>query len=136
MADGLLERGRRLLLSAGDDAHFLVDGDRFGAWLEVQADALDPEALVDALKAGSYYSTQGPRFERMERDDRRLHVATSEVACISVGGSGERWQAATEVRGDRLREASFDLEPFRGSYCRVTAIDAAGRRAWANPVWP
>jgi hypothetical protein len=136
MADGLLERGQRLLLSAGDDAHFHFEGDRFGAWLEVEAEAIDPDALLDALRAGSYYSTQGPRFERIERDDGRVQVATSEVACISVGGSGERWQAATEVRGDRLREASFDLEPFRGSYCRLTAIDAAGRRAWSNPLWP
>ena len=35
-----------------------------------------------------------------------------------------------------LTEAGFDVEPFRGSYCRVTAIDAAGRRAWGNPLWP
>jgi hypothetical protein len=136
MADGLLERGRRLLLSAGDDAHFHFDGDRFGAWIEVQAEALDPDALVAALKDGSYYSTQGPRFERIELDDGRLEVLTSEVVCISLGGSGKRWQAATEVRGDALTQAGFDVEPFRGSYCRVTAIDAAGRRAWANPVWP
>jgi hypothetical protein len=136
MTDGLLESGRRLLLSAGDDAHFHFDGDRFGAWVEVWAEARDPEALLDALKCGSYYSTQGPRIERLELEDGRLRVATSEVACISVGGSGDRWQAATEVRGDPLTEASFDVEPFRGSYCRVTAIDAAGRRAWGNPVWP
>jgi hypothetical protein len=136
MADGLLERGRRLLLSAGDDAHFLFDGDRFGAWLELQAEALEPDALLDALKGGSYYSTQGPRFEHLELDGARLHVATSEVVSIGLGGGGDRWQAATEVRGDALTEASFDVEPFRGSYCRVTAIDGAGRRAWANPLWP
>lgn len=136
LADGLLERGRRLLLSAGDDSHFLFDGDRFGAWVEVRAEARDPDALVDALKSGSYYSTQGPRFERIELDDGRLEVATSEVVCIALGGSGDRWQAATERRGEALTEAAFDAEPFRGSYCRVTAIDAAGRRAWANPLWP
>jgi hypothetical protein len=72
----------------------------------------------------------------VELDAGRLQVATSEVVCIALGGGGDRWQAATEVRGDALTEASFDVEPFRGSYCRVTAIDAAGRRAWANPLWP
>ena len=49
MADGLLERGHRLLLTAADDAHFHHDGDRFGAWVEVHAEALEPEALLDAL---------------------------------------------------------------------------------------
>ena len=136
MADGLLENGHRLLLNAGDDAHFLFDADRFGGWVEVHAEALDPDALLDALKAGSYYSTQGPRLERLELDGNRLNVATSEVVCISLGGGGDRWQAGTEERANNLTQATFDLEPFRGSYCRVTAIDAAGRRAWSNPVWP
>jgi len=26
--------------------------------------------------------------------------------------------------------------PFRGSYCRITVVDVAGRRAWGNPIWP
>ena len=139
MADGLLERGRRLMLCAGDDAHFIFAADRFGAWEEVHAEALDPQALLDALKSGSYYSTQGPRFERLELDDDQLHVGTSEVACIALDGGGDRWQDATETRADNsgsITEATFDLEPFRGSYCRVTAIDATGSRAWSNPVWP
>jgi hypothetical protein len=136
MADGLLESGRRLLLNAGDDSHFAFDADRFGAWVEVHAEALDPDALLAALEAGSSYSTQGPRLERLELDGTRLQVATSEVVCIALGGRGDRWQAATEKRGDNVTEATFDLEPFRGSYCRVTVIDAAGRRAWSNPVWP
>jgi hypothetical protein len=42
MIDGLLERGRRLLLTAGDDAHVALEADRFGAWVEVHAEALDP----------------------------------------------------------------------------------------------
>ena len=71
MADGLLERGRRMLLSAGDDAHFLFDGDRFGAWIEVLAEAPDPDALVDALKSGSYYSTPGAALRARHGDRRR-----------------------------------------------------------------
>lgn len=133
MADGLLERGHRLLLTAADDAHFQFDGDRFGAWLEVDAETLDPEALLAALKAGRYHSTQGPRIS-LELSGDQLHVATSEVASIAIGGAGDRWQAATERRG--TREATFDVSAFRGSYCRVTAVDGERRRAWSNPIWP
>jgi hypothetical protein len=32
MLDGLLEMGRRLLVNAGDDAHFGHPADRFGGW--------------------------------------------------------------------------------------------------------
>jgi hypothetical protein len=139
MADGLLEQGRRLMLTAGDDAHFEVAGDRFGAWVEVHAEACEPDALLAALKRGSYYSTQGPRLTGLELDDERLCVTASAVACISITGGGDRWQEATDARdrdGGPIREAAFDVTAFRGAFCRVTAVDAAGRRAWSNPIWP
>ena len=44
MLDGLLESGRRLLVNAGDDAHFGHPRDRFGGWVEVYCARLDPEA--------------------------------------------------------------------------------------------
>jgi hypothetical protein len=139
MADGLLERGRRLLINAGDDSHFAFPRDRFGAWVEVWADSLDPAALVASLKSGSYYSTQGPRFERLELDGEELHVATSPAQAIALGGAGDRWLEASTVldeRGGPVSEAAFDLTAFRGSYCRVTVIDADRRQAWSNPIWP
>jgi hypothetical protein len=77
MVDGLLERGRRILINAGDDSHFAFPADRFGGWVEVWAETLDPPALLASLKSGSYYSTQGPQIERMELDGERLRVSTS-----------------------------------------------------------
>ena len=61
-------------------------------------------------------------------------MATSEVVSIAIGGGGDRWQDATERRGSPITEATFDLTAFRGSYCRVTAVDAERRRAWSNPI--
>jgi hypothetical protein len=137
MLDGLLERGRRVLVNAGDDAHFAFPDDRFGGWLEVDAEALDPAALLAALKAGTYYSTQGPRIERLELDGDRLHVATSPARAIGLGGGGDRWLDAPSRMDDggQVREATFELAPFRDAYCRVTVTDGAGRRAWSNPIW-
>ena len=68
MLDGLLEKGYRLLVNAGDDAHFGHPSDRFGGWVEVHCDRLDPEALLRSLKAGRYYSTQGPSFRELLLD--------------------------------------------------------------------
>jgi histidinol phosphatase-like PHP family hydrolase len=138
MLDGLLEQGYRVLVNAGDDAHFGHPADRFGGWIEVYCDQLDPDALLNAIKAGRYYSTQGPALRELLVDGNQLHVEASEVYAIGITGSGERWQSGTE----RIREqgasitADFDLSPFQGSYCRVTVVDSAGRRAWSNPIWP
>lgn len=52
MLDGLLEKGRRVLVNAGDDAHFGHPRDRFGSWVEVYCDRLDPNALLGSMKAG------------------------------------------------------------------------------------
>lgn len=52
MLDGLLEKGRKVLVNAGDDAHFGHSRDRFGGWVEVHCDWLDPDALVASMKAG------------------------------------------------------------------------------------
>jgi hypothetical protein len=136
MLDGLLEKGRRVLVNAGDDAHFGHPRDRFGGWVEVHCDRLDPEALLDSMKAGRYYSTQGPELRELVVDGERLRVETGEAYAISVTGGGDRWQSGSERTGEPLVEAEFDLAPFRGSYCRVTVVDAAGRRAWSNPIWP
>jgi hypothetical protein len=139
MLDGLLEGGRKVLANAGDDAHFGHPLDRFGGWVEVHCDRLDPDALVASMKAGRYYSTQGPELREMFVDGDRLRVETGEVYAISVTGSGDRWQSGQERYGDAgapITEAGFDLSPFRGSYCRVTVVDQAGRRAWSNPIWP
>ena len=138
MVDGLLERGRRILINAGDDAHFAFPGDRFGGWVEVWAESLEPDALLGALRSGSYYSTQGPRIERLELDGDSLHVTTSPVHAIALGGAGDRWLDGSSVfdeSGGPVSEGTFDVSPFRGSFCRVTVIDGDGRRAWSNPVW-
>ena len=74
MLDGLLERGRKLLVNAGDDAHFGHPRDRFGGWVEVYSDRLDPDAL---LFRGSYcrvtvvYPDGGSGATPFGRDTRR-----------------------------------------------------------------
>jgi PHP domain len=136
MLDGLLEKGYKVLVNAGDDAHFGHPRDRFGGWVEVHCERLDPEALLDSLKAGRYYSTQGPSLRELIIDDERVRVETSEAYAISLITGGDRWQSGSERTGEPVIEAEFDLAPFRGSFCRVTVVDPAGRRAWSNPIWP
>jgi hypothetical protein len=139
MLDGLLEKGYRVLVNAGDDAHFGHPADRFGGWVEVHCERLDAEALLDALKAGRYYSTQGPALREVLVDGDHLYVQTSEAYAIALTGSGDRWLSGTDrtsQSGVSISEADFDLSPFRGSYCRITVVDLAGRRAWSNPIWP
>lgn len=132
-ADALLARGHRLHVTVGDDAHWHHPWDRFAAWVEVRADRLDPDALLAALKAGAYYSTQGPRFEDVEVVDGRVRVACSPVRAIALTGI-HGWRSDVVI-GERLEDAALDLAKLRSPYWRLTITDADGRRAWMNPVF-
>lgn len=137
--DALLEDGRRLAAVAADDAHFRDVPDGFGAWVEVFAQERDPAALLAALKAGTYYSTQGPAISGLTLDGDELRVSCSPCARILLTGPGRlwrRWRWRVGPPGAALlTEAAFTISDFRGSFCRVTAVDADGCRAWSNPIW-
>ncbi|GBD17125.1 hypothetical protein HRbin26_02039 [bacterium HR26] len=133
LADLLLSEGRRLSAFGADDTHFKDERpDAFGAWVWVRAERLEPAALLEALKAGSYYTSQGPLIHDIQIEDREVTIRCSPANSIFVSGPGRKTQ---RVHGYRLTEWRCSLDPFLGSYCRVTVVDAAGKRAWSNPIW-
>jgi len=130
--DLLLAEGRRLNLIATDDAHF-SEPDHFGGWVMVKAETNTPEALVDSLKAGAFYSSQGPELRDIRITDRHVEVDSSSVVSVIVQAHGNK---ARSVHGTSMTGGRLPLNLFEGSpWIRVTVIDAAGRRAWSNPIW-
>ena len=66
LGDALLAEGNRMGAYAADDAHFEEGApDAFGAWVQVRSEALEPGAILAALKAGHYYSSQGPEIREV-----------------------------------------------------------------------
>lgn len=132
IADQMLEAGRRVTLIATDDAHF-TEPDHFGGWVMVKAVENTPEALLAALKAGHFYSSQGPELRGITRHGAELEIESSAVGSMIVVGPGN---AATALHGHSLTRARLPLARFEGmAWVRVVVIDAAGRRAWSNPLW-
>ncbi|WP_151720437.1 CehA/McbA family metallohydrolase [Gemmobacter serpentinus] len=132
IADLLLTEGRRLSVIATDDAHF-TEPDHFGGWVMVKATENTPEALLAALKAGEFYSSQGPELRNVEIVGDEIRVESSAVVSMIVQGQGT---AARAVHGASMTRSHMELERFAASpWLRVTVIDAAGRRAWSNPIW-
>jgi len=130
--DLLLSEGRRLTICATDDAHF-HEPDHFGGWVMVKAQENDPDALLEALKAGLSYSTQGPEIRRIEITDRTVEVECSAAVSVIIMGQGT---GARGVHGHSMTRASVPRDRLRDSpWIRVTVADAAGRRAWSNPYW-
>jgi histidinol phosphatase-like PHP family hydrolase len=132
--DALLARGNRLHVAVGDDAHWHHPHDRFGAWAEVRAERLDPGALLGALHAGAYYSTQGPRIEDVVAEGERVRVRCSPARAIALTGI-HGWRSSVAEGEPTVTEAELDLAKLRSPYWRVTVTAEDGTRAWTNPVW-
>ena len=132
LIDQMLAAGRRINLCATDDAHFHCN-DAFGGFVMVKAKANTPENLVEALKAGAYYSSQGPIIEDVRFSDDSVEVVTSPVNSIMALGRGS---LAVQSREPGATRAVLQLDRLRrGGFVRIAVADAAGRRAWTNPVW-
>ena len=130
--DQLLTEGRRLTLVATDDAHF-SEPDFFGGWVMVKSEANEPAALLDALKAGHFYSTQGPELRDVRIEGNRVIVESSAVVSVVALGWGT---GAKAVHGASMTRTEVPLERLNNSpWVRVAVIDAAGKRAWSNPIW-
>jgi hypothetical protein len=138
--DMLLGRGKRIWGVAGDDAHLNANkryySDAGRGWVELWARELAAGAILDALRRGAFYSTQGPRFERI--------ALTAEggiaIACTPVRQA--RWRTHGKVgfvdyapEGETLTASSLPAWFKASGYVRVELVDAAGRRAWSNPVF-
>jgi len=142
LLDRLANEGLRLTAIATDDAHFRHgDYDAFGGFVEVKAESLDPEALLAALKAGCFYSSQGPRLHNVDVGSGEVVVECSPVNSIALLTGTSR--ALSRV-GRHVTCAAFDLRDVARQawmdtgldrWFRVVAIDASGRRAWTNPIW-
>lgn len=129
--DQLLSEGRDLSAVATDDAHF-NEPDHFGGWVMVKAKENTPEALLAALKAGAFYSSQGPELRGIRIGPDAVEVTCSAAATVILQGRGS---AAISVHGASMTTASVALGRLADSpWLRVTVVDRSGRRAWSNPI--
>jgi hypothetical protein len=132
LLDQLNAGGRRIALCAVDDAHFHCN-DYFGGFVMVKATDNEPNALVESLKTGSYYSSQGPLIEDVVYGEDTVEVACSPASAVMVLGRGPR---AAQHLGTGITRVTLPLERVKAAgFARIVVADSQGRRAWTNPVW-
>src|SRR4051812_7530471 len=141
--DAALTAGATVYGTASDDAHHYFDASAVAArdepvftgdlgFVMVRA-RKDPTAIRDALARGDFYASTGVLLARLEHDAKAL---TIEVDARSPGnhrfafiGTGGRIVATAEGRA-----ASFPLARLHDGYLRAVVTDAAGHKAWTQPI--
>jgi hypothetical protein len=134
--DIALTKGVRMWGVATDDAHDYPVGPRptgkypaGGGWVVVRA-RRDPQAILDALAGGRFYSSTGVTLDRVEVVDGYLVV---EVARGDTGKHSiafvENGMAVATVPGKYARRVLPEL-----GYVRAVVTRDDGKRAWIQPV--
>ena len=116
---------------ASDDTHFY--GSEFArGWSMVEAESLTVPAVLEAIRLGRVYATQGPVFERLELTEEGLLVRCSPCDTV-IFYSNAPWVAGRSRCGQGQTEALY-RPAANDRFVRVQLIDEKGRSAWSMPV--
>lgn len=118
---------------AADDCHF-YEGEELKSYIMLQADELTPEGVIAALKAGSFYASQGPEIldAQIEGDELILHTSPVRMCTFA---SNLVWVDGRCRVGENMTEHVCPLHRTEGeTYIRCEITDDKGRKAWLSPV--
>jgi hypothetical protein len=145
--DDLLERGVRCFAIAADDTHHGAFDSRF-AWVWASVSERSVRGVLDALAAGSFYSSTGPEIYEVRLDDGAVEVRCSPCQRVTLcsrrqrGSSVSAGPAGYRHRGEIVSESDGGITAARLTvpphvpYTRIEVVDEHGRHAWTNPLWP
>jgi hypothetical protein len=141
LRDQMLNDGKRLTALATDGAYLQNhDGDAGGGWAHMKADKLEPEDLLEALKLGHYYSSQGPQIHSLSISGDQLGIECSPADRVFVvggtsGSASRTGRSSTKATVDltQLEGRKFKTDP--SPWICASVVYASGKRAWSNPIW-
>ncbi|MBQ7336221.1 MAG: hypothetical protein IJW92_07105 [Clostridia bacterium] len=129
IVDMLASAGRYYWLIADDDVHY-YDSDKCLSWIMAKAENNSAKALLEAIRNGDFYATQGPEVHLIREGDS-FSVKCSPCSEI-VFLSNFVWRPRV-FEGDGLTEAHY--QPVAGErFLRAMVTDANGKQAWTNII--
>jgi hypothetical protein len=131
--DDLLVRGKKWWGYAVDDTHGIND-DEFGGWVWAKADKLAEKSILEALRAGEFYSSSGPQIHDYRIENGVAHLRCSPCKTINFIGHTQWGFQRRAAPGGTINEAEFKLSGHE-RYLRAECSDAEGHRAWTNPFF-
>ena len=145
---------------ATDDGHsYFTDNPKAATpgrgWIQVRAESLDAESLIEALNRGDFYASSGVELRDVQHADGRLEVEIEATAGVGyttrfIGTRRDSSPAEQTTAGELLleTEANPAIYTFKGDELYVRATVTSTRvhanpatpgeleRAWVQPVLP
>lgn len=131
--DEMLRAGQQIGCLMTDDNHNAFPFgdplcDSFGGFTMIKAPCLSYPAIIEALRAGNYYSSMGPEINALWLEGSRLHVSCSPVEKIFVITDGRNTYKKLAKPGETITGACFTLDG-KDAYIRVDCRDKQGLHA-------
>jgi hypothetical protein len=146
--DEALEHGRPVQALATDDSHHPGYDSGF-AWTWVRAAERSQRAVLDALRAGTFYGSTGPEIRGVEVSDDEVIVDCSPAESVTLYCGRTRGARVNAGRlgyptlgrvGGRAHDGAITRVALQrpwdgGAYGRVEVKAADGTKAWTNSLW-
>ena len=128
ITDMLAMRGKPLKLAATDDTHF-YECETCKSYIWVKAESCTREAILDAIRAGDFYASQGPEIEAFRLGDT-ITVETTPAASIAFF-SDTVWVEDRVHIEDSITKGVYTIGE-KDTFVRAEVIDADGNKAWTQ----
>ena len=127
--DEMLRCHNKIYCLSTDDNHTCEDA--FGGFVMINSKSLKYSDVIDSLKCGDFYSSQGPEIYEISIQDNNLSIRCSDVCLIVVYTDG---RICYVKKGASLNEAKFKLIGNE-KYIRVMCRDTGHKDANSNAYW-
>ncbi len=125
-----LRAGGKSGVAACDDNH--ISRGYFGGFTMISAPTLSYDNIINSLKNGDMYASNGPEIYELYIEDNSLYIKCSPVERIGVFTEARNNARVFSNDGtDSLTEAVLPLD-FVHEYIRVVLCDTRGHRAWTR----
>ena len=112
--------GRMLTLGVADDMHFCIPADTCRSFIYLQTEALTEERIMEALREGRFYASQGPTLE-VRHDGAQIVVDCSPAESV-VFYTDKVWKK-TEQSQERISPMGHPFE----NHLNLRKVSGVGR---------
>ncbi len=130
--DTIASKGCIKLLFAVDDTHFYSD-DLFGGYIMVNSPSLNTKDIINNIKKGNFYASQGPEIKQIIVDGNKLYVETSPVVQISFMSDNffDEKRVVKNEDSSLICNTTYTCSE-KDSIVRIECMDAEGKKAWSQ----
>ena len=121
------------LIFASDDTHF-YNTDLFGGYIMVNSGTMKKEDIINNIKNGNFYCSQGPEINQITIEKDEVYVETSPVESISF--MTDTFYCADRISYENnklITEAKYKIKET-DRYVRIECREKDGRRAWSQVI--